>query len=84
MRIKKKKVIMQEFYDKDVDILNFYWGNKQGVESSRELDIHVVVDFDKKGNIVGLEIWDFSEAMKESQKEVDKIFAIMDKKEKKK
>lgn len=81
MKIKKKKVEMREYYDKDADILNFYWGKK--VEHSRELDVHVVVDFDKKDNIVGIELWDFSEAVKESQKEIDKIFKKHDKKKKK-
>ena len=75
---KKKRVTLKEHYDRDVDILDFYWGGKKGTEHSRELDIHVVVDFDKKDNIVGIEIWDFSEALKESQNEVDKIFAISD------
>ena len=69
---KSKKVIMREIWDSENDMLNFYWGNK--TEHSRELDVHVIADFDKKDNIVGLEIWDFGEALKESQKKIDKIF----------
>lgn len=69
---KSKKVIMRENWDAEEGILDFYWGNK--TEHSRELDIHVVADFDKNDNIVGLEIWDFGEALKESQKKIDKIF----------
>lgn len=82
MKIKRKKVEMREFYDKEYDILNFFWGKK--VKHSRELNVHVVIDFDKKDNIVGIEIFDFSEALKESQKEIDKIFGKYDKKQKKK
>ncbi len=84
MRIKKKKVEMLEHYDKDVDILSFYWGKKKGVKHSRELKVNILIDFDKKDDIVGIEIWDFLEALKESQKEIDKIFKKHDKKQKKK
>lgn len=80
MKIKKKKVEMKEYYDSDVDILDFYWGTKKGVEHSREIKVNLVLDFDKKGNIVGIEIFDFSEAMKESQKEIDEIFKLSKKK----
>lgn len=82
MKIKKKKIVMREYYDKDVDILNLYWGNK--TEHSRELDVTILLDFDKKDNIVGIEIWNFSESIKESQKKIDKIFKLIDKKRKKK
>ena len=74
MKIKKRKVEMLECYDKDVDIKDFYWGGKAGVEHSRELRVNMVVDFDKKGKIVGIEIFDFSKALKKSQEEIDKIF----------
>ena len=80
MKIKKKKVQLQEFYDKSVDVLNFYWGKKKGVEHSRELDVTILLDFDKKDNIVGIEIWNFFESIKESQKEIDKIFKLGKKK----
>jgi uncharacterized protein YuzE len=69
---KSKKVTMRETWDNKIDILNFYWGNK--TVHSRELDIHVIADFDKNDNIVGLEIWDFGKALKESQKKIDEIF----------
>jgi len=81
MKIKKKKVEMLEHYDKEVDILSFFWGKR--TEHSRELNVHILIDFDKKDNIVGIEIWDFSKALKESQKEIDKIFKKHDKKQKK-
>ena len=84
MKIKKKKVLMQEFYDKEDDILNFYWGTKKGVEHSRELDVNLIMDFDKKDDIVGIEIFDFSEALKESQKKLDKIFKLSREKKKNK
>ena len=82
MKIKKKKVQLQEFYSKDDDIINFYWGKGKDVEHSRELKVNILLDFDKKDNIVGIEIWDFSEALKESQKEIDKIFKLVNKKKK--
>lgn len=84
MKTRRKKVVMQEYYDGDVDILDFYWGGKKGVDNSRELKVNMLIDFDKKGNIVGIEIWDFAEALKESQRKIDEIFKIIDKKKKKK
>ncbi len=77
MKIKRKKVQLREFYDVDEDILNFYWGNK--TEHSRELNVTILVDFDKKDNIVGIEIYDFFSAIKEGQKIIDKIFKIANK-----
>ena len=84
LNIKRKRVTLKEFYSKDVDIMDFYWGGKKGVDNSRELRVSLLVDFDKKGNIVGIEIWDFLAAMKESQKKIDQIFKLADKKRKKK
>ena len=75
---------MQEFYDKEDDILNFYWGTKKRVEHSRELYVNLIMDFDNKDDIVGIEIFDFSEALKESQKKLDKIFKLSREKKKNK
>ena len=71
-KIKRKKVEMRDFYDQDVDIISFFWGKK--VEHSRELNVHVVIDFDKKDNIVGIDIYDFLEAIRKSDKEIEKMF----------
>jgi len=81
-KIKRKRVEMRDFYDSDVDIISFFWGKK--VEHSRELNVHVVIDFDKKDNIVGIDIYDFLEAIRKSDKEIEKIFKKHDKKQKKK
>lgn len=80
MKIKKKKVEMREYYDKEVDIYDFYWGTKKGVEHSRELNVNLLIDFDKKDNIVGIEIWDFMEAMKQGQRKIDELFKLAKKK----
>jgi len=66
-----------ENYNKEDDIIGVNFGN---VKHSRELkNVNIVIDFDKKDNIVGIEIFDFLKAMKESQKTIDKIFREKDK-----
>ena len=44
-------------YSKDVDALYVYFREVE-VDKSREIEEGVVVDFDKKGHIVGVEILD--------------------------
>lgn len=78
--MKTKTVELKEFYDKDIDILNLYWGGTKGVEHSREIKVNLLLDFDKNDNVVGIEIYDFAGALKESQKEIDKIFKLAKKK----
>lgn len=82
LKIKRRRVEMREFYDKEFDIINFFWGNK--VEHSRELSVNIIADFDKRDNIVGIEIFDFLEAIKKSDKEIEEIFKKYGKKQKKK
>lgn len=63
---------IREDYDKENDILSFKWGE---VEHSRELrNMDFIVDFDINERMVGIEIFDFGKGLKESQKELNKIF----------
>jgi uncharacterized protein YuzE len=71
-------------YYKDEDVMGIFFGPKVS-DNSRELkNVNVLVDFDKRGNIVGLEIDGFWTAFKESQKEIEEIFKLSDKPRKKK
>jgi len=63
----------KEDYNKEDDILYVNFGK---VKHSRELkDVTIVLDFDKDDNIIGVEIFDFMDAMNKEQKQIDKIFA---------
>jgi len=71
-------------YDKEFDILDISLDSKSKIEGSRELrNLDVIFDFNKEGEILGLEIYDFGRAFKESQKEIDKIFKKSNKRKKK-
>ncbi len=72
---------MKNEYFKDDDTMCLY--SKSKVEHSRELNnVNIVIDFDKEDNIVGVEIYDFMKALKESQKEIDRIFKLAEKQRK--
>jgi len=61
-------------YFKEEDTLNLYWGKKGEVDSSLELDnVNCVVDFDKKGKLIGIEIYEYDKAIQEGIKKVNKI-----------
>ncbi len=61
-----------EYFEED-DIMGIY--SKVKVKHSRELNgVNILVDFDKEDNIVGIEIYDFMKAIKQSDKEIDRIF----------
>ena len=57
---------MMQHYDKDQDILAFNWG--QSVDYSEEIKSlrghEFVIDYDKKGRIVGIEIFDWNKGAK--------------------
>jgi uncharacterized protein YuzE len=53
---------MKVRYDPEVDILRILFSNAQ-IEESDEEKPGVVLDYDKDGNIVGLEILDASKRM---------------------
>ena len=72
-------------YFKEEDILSLYFGEKKEVEHSRELgNVTIIVDFNKKDDVVGIEIYDFLEAIKQSDKEINEIFERPSKKNSKK
>jgi uncharacterized protein YuzE len=71
-----------QHYDEEFDSIIFNWGK---TKHSREiLNGKVVIDFDSKDNIVGIEIFDFDKELDKSQKEIDRIFKLSDKVRKKK
>jgi uncharacterized protein YuzE len=66
-------------YDKEYDIYYCNFGGK--VEHSMEiLNGKVLLDFNKKGEVVGVQIMDFGKELKLSQKRFDKILKKGDKK----
>ena len=51
-------------YDKEYDILYLWFGGKMKVESTIELSNDLRVDISKKGNILAIEICNFSDYQK--------------------
>ena len=63
----------RESYCKEYDILNI-WDDRERVESSFELNnVKLICDINKKGKIVGIEIWDFKKELKVFNDFLDKI-----------
>jgi len=52
---------MQIKYDKNTDILTIRFTDKKPVDSEHFVEQGIVVDYDEKDNIIGLEIFDWSE-----------------------
>ena len=72
------KTKIYQDYDKEYDSLFINFGGN--VKHSREFtNINVIFDFNDKDEIVGFEIEDFMEAVKESDKKIDKIFKLRNK-----
>lgn len=69
------KVNLLNSYNDEWDILYIGWA-KGKTKHSREINVKLVVDFDSKDRVVGLEIFDFKEALKKSQEEIDEIFKL--------
>jgi len=68
------KVLRPEvLYFKDVDILDIYFSGKgkkkteYSVETHTDQGVTLVFDFNKKDNICGIEIFDFSKVMENSE-----------------
>jgi uncharacterized protein YuzE len=53
---------MKVFYDPEVDVLRILFSN-QAIEESDEDKPGVIIDYDKNGNIVGLEVLEASKNM---------------------
>ena len=62
-----------EDYDKENDVIYIKF-KKQKVEHSRELDnVNLVLDFDNNDDVIGIQIFDFMEAIKESDERIKRI-----------
>ena len=53
---------MKVYYDPEVDVLRILFSN-QAIEESDEDKPGVIIDYDKSGNIVGLEVLEASKNM---------------------
>jgi len=53
---------MKDYYDPEVDVLRILFSN-QDIEESDEDKPGVIIDYDKNGNIVGLEVLEASKNM---------------------
>ena len=64
--------MIRKDYDKEFDILFINFGGK--VEHSRELrNVNLVLDFNKKDEVVGFELEGFLEALRKNQIRLDKL-----------
>ncbi len=63
----------KEHYDKKYDILGMHWGGEVN-ESIELFDGQLVLDLDKKLNVVGMEIFNFMEEVRKHNKKIEKIF----------
>lgn len=63
---------VNQYYDEELDILTVAWGETK--HSAELLGGRIVVDFDKNDRVVGFEFFEFSEALEEHKKKMDKIF----------
>jgi len=69
----------KEDYDKEQDIWFKHFGKNNTIHSRELKNVNILVDFDKNDDIVGVEIYDFMKAIRESDKEIEKIFKLKDK-----
>ena len=67
-------------YDKETDIWFKHFGKGDTIHSRELKNVNIIIDFDKADNIVGIEIYDFMNTIKESDKEIDRIDKIKEKK----
>ncbi len=76
--IKMKHKISKD-YDKEYDLFAMNFGGE--VEHSREFKkLDIIFDFNKAGDIVGFEIFNFMKAVKKSDKEIEEIFKMSERK----
>lgn len=55
---------MDAHYDPEVDALAINWGEAQ-IEESNEVEPGVILDYDKDGNIIGVEVLEASKKIKQ-------------------
>ena len=62
-----------EDYSKEDDILSIKWGGK--IEHSREIfNGRLILDFNKKDEVVGFELFGFLKEIKESDEKIKRLF----------
>jgi len=65
--------MVKKFYNKADDIYSIVFGD--GYVHSRELNnCNIVIDFGANDEIIGVEIFDIDNRLKESQVKIDKLF----------
>ncbi len=65
---------MKEQYFKEEDIMTLTPERKVKVKHSRELNnVNIILDFDKEDNIVGIDIYNFEDALDKSSEKLRKI-----------
>lgn len=59
---------IRQDYDEENDILFFHWGENKKTDYSEECKTHegheFVLDYDEKGRIIGIEIFDWKKGRK--------------------
>lgn len=74
--------IIQDFDDEN-DILFINWGG-QAMHSREFLNGRIVFDFDKDNNVVGFQFFGWNEEVDKSNKEIEKLFKLSERRRKKK
>lgn len=55
---------MKAHYDPEIDALAINWGD-ESIEESDEIEPGVILDYDKDGNVVGIEVLNASKKIKQ-------------------
>ncbi len=55
---------MDAHYDPDVDALTIRWGGDAPYGESNEVEPGVILDYDKDGNVIGIEVLEASKKIK--------------------
>lgn len=56
---------MKAYYDPEADVLAIKWGEAKYAESN-EVAPGVILDYDRDGNVIGIEVLDASKQIKQS------------------
>lgn len=63
-------------YDEKNDIQSICWNRENKIESSIDLEnVDIILDFNKDGKIIGIEIFDFKRILNKSQAKINKILS---------